>query len=156
MKSRFGAGHALKAPAHITLQMPYRREEIEENDMIGKLKNFAGQESEFHVVLEGYDCFAPRVLFIKIVDHKPIADLHSRLKQMLLEELGVQSSDTFDFNPHMTIATRDLTEDAFEKAWPEFKNRTFRTSFLADSLVLLKHNGKKWEIFKVFPFNGGF
>ena len=153
MKFRFGAGHALKSPAHITLQMPFRREDSKVRDMIKSLKEFASHESGFQVALCNFDCFAPRVLFVKIVDHKPIAALHDRLKSLLREELDVQSKDTFDFNPHMTIATRDLTEDAFEKAWPEFRNRKFEASFMADSLVLLKHNGKNWEVFKVFPFN---
>jgi hypothetical protein len=52
----------------------------------------------------------------------------------------------------MTIATRDLKEPAFEKAWPEFSKRSFENSFTAKSLYLLKHNGKFWEWFREYPF----
>jgi hypothetical protein len=52
----------------------------------------------------------------------------------------------------MTIATRDLTEKAFEKAWPEYRPRIFQAGFIVKSLFLLKHNGKFWEINREFLF----
>ena len=152
MKLRFGAGHALKSPAHITLQMPFRREEGKEKAMMESLKNFAEEESEFQVELKGFDCFAPRVIFVKISDHKPLQALHSRFKKMLRNEIGMKDRNTFDFHPHMTIATRDLTEEAFHNAWPDFESRKFEGSFKVKSLFLLKHNGKFWEIYQEFPF----
>ena len=152
MKMRFGAAHALKAPAHITFQMPFWKEEKKVEAMSASLKNFAGQESEFQVALHGFDCFAPRVLFVKIVDPKPLVILHAKFKKVLREEVGILSKDTFDFHPHMTIATRDLSEEAFEKAWPEFRVRKFEATFLVKSLFLLKHNGRNWDIYREFLF----
>ena len=152
MKLRFSAAHALKAPAHITLQMPFRREESEEISIMESLKNFASLQSEFQIILNGFDCFAPRVLFVKVVDHKPLIILYDKFKRMLREEIGIKNESVFDFHPHMTIATRDLTEEAFRKAWPELKSRKFEASFAVKSIFLLKHNGKNWDIFQEFPF----
>ncbi len=154
MRDRFGAGHALKSPAHITLQMPFRMDEAQERDMAKSLKNFATREMAFQVDLNGFDSFPPRVLFVRIVNHRPLKEFHSRFKQTVVKELGLQDKSPFEYHPHMTIATRDLTEEAFNLAWPEFRNRVFVANFLVKSLFLLKHNGKDWDVYKEFLFNG--
>lgn len=55
-------------------------------------------------------------------------------------------------NPHITIATRYLTNELYHKIWQSFKNRKFIDYFLIDKIVLLKHNTKFWEIYKEFKF----
>ena len=154
LKDNFGASHALKSPAHITLQMPFRRNEADEENIIQTLQKFGEDQTSFEVSMEGFDCFPPRVIFIKILDHKPLIKFQSGLKNTLQEELGLENNNTFAFHPHMTIATRDLTEEAFELAWPQYISRKFKASFKVSSLYLLKHNGKFWDIYKEFPFEG--
>lgn len=52
------------------------------------------------------------------------------------------------FNPHITVAFRDLKKPTFHKIWDDVKNREFMETFLADNITIFKHNGKSWEIFK--------
>ncbi len=152
MQERFDTSHALKSPAHITLQMPFRREEKFEDEIFDTLKNFAANRKKFVINLKGFDAFPPRVLFIKVVDHKPVQNLHSRLNEVLTNYLHfTEDKIKQQLHPHMTIATRDLHKAAFHDAWDEFKNREFQDSFEAKSLVLLKHNGKNWDVFREFP-----
>lgn len=154
MKKRFDASHALKSPAHITLQMPFRREEEFESEIIETLQNFAVNQSPFALSLNGFDAFPPRVLFIKIEEHPPVQNLHSKLNVVLSNSLSFTEKEIKQqLHPHLTIATRDLHKAAFHAAWDEFKNREFRASFDVNSLFLLKHNGKYWDIFREFPFN---
>ncbi len=153
MKERFNSKHALNSPAHITLQMPYRRSENEENNMIQFLEDFAKHQKPFHVDLKGFGCFTPRVLFVKVYCHAPIIQLHMTLKEVLKNQLDFKEKDiTTNIHPHMTTATRDLSKLEFHKAWPEFENRVFEASFEAKSLFLLKHNGKFWDINREFLF----
>lgn len=153
MKERFNASHALKAPAHITLQMPFRRDEAFEKMLISELEYFASGQHAFNITLNGFDAFPPRVIFIKIENHRPAEDLHSELQNILKESLGFTEKVLMSrFHPHLTIATRDLSKKMFHKAWPEFKEREFKASFTADRLHLLKHNGKHWELFREFSF----
>ena len=152
MRDRFGASHALKSPAHITLQMPFRMDESKERDMGKSLKNFATREMAFKVDLNGFDSFPPRVLFVRIVNHQPLKEFHDRFNESVTKELGLQNKSPFEYHPHMTIATRDLTEDAFNLAWPELSSRTFEGNFLVKSLFLLKHNGKDWDVYQEFQF----
>lgn len=153
MKDRFNAKHALKSPAHLTLQMPFRREEKEEARIIKTLGEFAASQNPFTLNLDGFGAFPPRVIFINISNPGPVIQLHKNLKIILTDSLGFEPKDLIDqIHPHMTIATRDLTAAAFQAAWPEFKDRKFSASFTADGLTLLKHNGAQWEIFQEFGF----
>lgn len=154
MRDRFGASHALKSPAHITLQMPFRKNEEDEENIKQCLRSFAEKEETFNIDLDGFNCFPPRVLFLRIVDHGPLIEFHDRFKERVSLELGLQTNSPFKYHPHMTIATRDLSEDAFYKAWPEFEKRAFEASFEAKSIFLLKHNGKDWDVYEEFLFNG--
>ena len=153
IKDRFGAAHALKSPAHITLQMPFHWLESEEHLLEKCLREFAARQGSLRVRLKDFDCFAPGVLFVKVEDHLPLQQLHYALKKELVYRLGVpQSQRTAKFHPHMTIATRDLKESDFKAAWEAFKERRFSAAFKAGSLFLLKHNGKDWDLFMEFPF----
>lgn len=155
MKSRFNAKHALKSPAHITLQMPFRKIHSEEHRTIEALEQLATTQSPFAVGLSGFGCFTPRVIFVKVENHQPIVDLHANLNRVLAEELNFKPNEIMPtIHPHVTIATRDLTEIAFPTAWEEFKERAFNASFEANSLFLLKHNGKFWDIYREFHFKG--
>ncbi|UOB19162.1 2'-5' RNA ligase family protein [Abyssalbus ytuae] len=154
MRSRFNTKHALKSPAHITLQMPFKRPVKDENEIVNQLRDFASLQSTFHIGLKGFDCFKPRVIFIKIENHLPIIKLHKQLNQLLKKELDFKDNElTAKIHPHITIATRDLSIDGFKNAWPEYDKRDFKRLFTVKSLFLLKHNGKSWDIYKEFPFN---
>ena len=153
MRDRYGASHALKSPAHITLQMPFRMDGPEETALIKTLRTFASGQESFKIRLSGFDCFPPRVLYIKIDNPRLLFPLHSDLQEMLRQEPGFPGKEShFRFHPHMTLATRDLTEESFHKAWHEFSGRDFEAIFQVHSLFLLKHNGKTWDCFREFPF----
>lgn len=155
MREYYGAGHALRSPAHITLQKPFKRDPEGGRAISDALHHFARHEEPFNIELDGYGAFAPRVLYIKLKENKHIALLHERLKSMLLSSLAFTPDEiSKDIQPHITIATRDLTKEAFSEAWPEFRYEVIAGSFVARSLFLLKHNGRYWDIFREFPFKG--
>ncbi|MBT8298865.1 MAG: 2'-5' RNA ligase family protein [Maribacter sp.] len=153
LKERFNAAHALRSPAHITLQMPFRRSKEDEPYLIDTLQEFAADQKRFTVRLSGFDCFSPRVIFVKVIDHEPIISIHAQLKQVLTDKMKfTEKAINQNIHPHMTIATRDLSIEAFHGAWREFEKREFEASFLTKSLFLLKHNGKFWDVYREFLF----
>jgi 2'-5' RNA ligase len=153
MKAEYGPGHALKSPAHITLQMPFKRNHEDETLMSGTIRMFVKGEKSFTVDLDGFGAFGPRVIFIKITDPGPVRAMHSRLKEVLMAELHFSPEEIMkDVQPHITVATRDLTKETFSEAWPEFQKEEFRASFDVHSVFLLKHNGRNWDILEEFPF----
>lgn len=153
IKERFNAAKALRSPAHITLQMPFKSRKQDEPYLIDTLQEFATYQKKFIVKLSGFDCFSPKVIFIKVSDHEPIISVHTQLRKVLSDKMEFKENVlTQNIHPHMTIATRDLSVEAFGKAWGEFEKREFEASFLTKSLFLLKHNGKFWEIYREFLF----
>ncbi len=153
MKERFNAARALRSPAHITLQMPFKSSGKEEPHLIKTLQAFAANQKRFIVRLSGVDCFSPKVIFVKVIDHAPIIAVHAQLKKVLTDKMGFkENAITQNILPHMTIASRDLSVEAFNEAWVEFEKREFEASFLTKSLFLLKHNGKFWQIYREFSF----
>lgn len=153
MKVRFRAGHALKSPAHITLQKPFKRLTAGEAKIAEALRFFSMAEHRFTVDLDGFSCFAPRVIYINIIDTEPVVSLHKRVMNMLLTELNFDRVEIMKtVQPHITIATRDLSPEAFNEAWPEFQNREFKGSFDVNSFFLLKHNGMNWDVYREFNF----
>ena len=157
MKAEYGAGHALKSPAHITLQMPFKRSPEDETSISGALRRFVTGEKSFTVDLDGFGAFAPRVIFIKISEPEPVRALHSRLKQVLITELHFSQAEIMkDVQPHITVATRDLAKEAFSEAWPELQKEEFIASFDVRSIFLLKHNGRNWDILGEFSFGNNY
>ena len=153
MKERFNAARALRSPAHITLQMPFRRSEEDEPYLIDTLQEFAVGQKKFMVKLSGFDCFSPRVIFVKVIEHEPIIAVHAQLKQFLTDKMDFKEKVITQYiHPHMTLASRDLSVAAFHSAWQEFERREFEASFISRSLFLLKHNGNFWEIYREFLF----
>jgi 2'-5' RNA ligase len=153
MRDEYGAGHALRSPAHLTLQMPFKRSFADEALISGALERFALHEHPFRIDLDGYGSFPPRVIYIRIINPEPVRALHTRLRQMLVDVLGFEQQEvTAELKPHITIATRDLTATAFSEAWPVMQKEKFTGDFRAESIFLLKHNGRSWDILREFPF----
>ena len=154
MKDEYGASHALKSPAHITLQMPFKRSPDAGAGISSALREFAAGERPFRVDLDGFGAFPPRVIYIQITNPQPIAELHGRLKKLLIETPGFTREEIMQHvQPHITVATRDLTKAAFNEAWPEMKDREFTGRFTVNSIFLLRHNGRHWDIMSEYPFD---
>lgn len=152
-KHKFNSSHALKSPAHITLQMPFKRAEYSEKKLAEHLKTLSKECTPFETEINGFDCFEPRVIFATFKNHSPFKTLNSKIVKTM-KSFGLKDSEISNkFHPHMTVATRDLNKESFYKAWPEFKKRELKRKFQVNSIFLLKHNGKFWDIFQKFTFN---
>ncbi|MBE7641189.1 hypothetical protein GUB10_12675 [Salegentibacter sp. BLCTC] len=143
---KYEAKHALKLPAHITLQIPFKIPETEEEKLIEALQGFAKTQNNFQVELKDFGRFGQKVIFINIEDHKELINLHKDLQAILHKNFSFKKHETFSkIHPHISIASRDLHYKEFPKAWADFKTRKFTDSFLVKNFSLLKHNGKVWE-----------
>ncbi len=153
IRDRFGAKHALKSPAHITLQMPFWWDEREEPRLLSTLGAAAAKEHAFHIELDGFDSFAPRVIFVRIANPNSIITLHQRLLPTLRSTLDIPPPYRGDgLHPHMTIATRDLRKAAFHEARAHYRTAPFEASFSTSAIWLLKHSGKHWDMHQALSF----
>jgi 2'-5' RNA ligase len=146
---------SLNSPPHITLHMPFKWKRDKEAELISKLADFVNLQHPFNLELSNFSSFPPKVIFIDVALSKEILQLQQELQRFCKRELNLFNATYKEqpFHPHLTLAFRDLKKPMFEKAWEEFKNKVYHDNFLADKLILLKHNGKFWESYKEFSFN---
>ena len=145
---KYNTYHALKSPPHITLIPPFRISDTKTQDLTKKLERFSSIEKTFSISTNGFGAFAPRVIYISIDRNENLSKLYIRL----ISEFNEVCSNK-NFKPHMTIAFRDITTEIFRKAWSEYEKKPILQTFQVNSLYLLKHNGKSWDVVDEFPFH---
>ncbi len=152
-EKNYDSKRQLKIPVHLTLVPPFKRDADFEKTMIPSLQDFAEEQQPFEIDLQDFGAFGERVIFVNVRKNDRLKKLHRDLISWLSAKLYFEDLETGKrFHPHVTLANRDLKPEAFKKAWPEFKKRTFSASFHATSIYLLKHNSLVWEIFHEFQF----
>jgi 2'-5' RNA ligase len=139
---------SLNSPPHITLHMPFDWRPEKEPPLKEKLLTFAVSQNRFTVKLENFGCFAPRVIFIRVIEGTQLSSLQLCLHRFCKTELNLFNAQFKDlpFHPHLTVAFRDLKKPAFFKAWEEFKEKPYASEFEADKIALLKHDGRRWDV----------
>ncbi len=153
IKNNYGIKHALKLPAHITIQIPFRMHQSKEKKLFKKLREFSAHRHSWNTKLDGFGRFAKNVIFIKIQEHQPFVQIHKDLQEMMLGFLDLKSHEiSAKIHPHITIAARDLKRSHFPGIWEDFKDKSYSASFSVQDIYLFKHNGENWDLLKVFSF----
>lgn len=149
IKNEFGCKQALKPPVHITLQAPFKRPESIESSLISGLQQFCSGFKPFDVEINGFGTFSPHTIFLKPEKTKGLMDFRQGLIQLLENEFDFADQEIGfrDFNPHFTIAYRDL-KNKYPKVWETYKSKEFRDAFQVAEIFLLKHNYKFWEVLR--------
>jgi len=146
-KDQYNCKASLRSPAHITLQMPFQFSESKEAELIHQLQLFASGQQAFSLHLNGFNCFEPRVIYIDVIKSKELQSMQKALAKYLKSHLGIFNADYKNrgFNPHMTVAFRDLRKPLFYQAWSEFQDKPFEGKFEVQGFWLLKHDGQMWQ-----------
>ncbi|WP_299175980.1 2'-5' RNA ligase family protein [uncultured Chryseobacterium sp.] len=129
---------ALKNDAHITLFPPFTRDLDLENDIHIAFQKIDTAIPPFEIELNGFGGFPNKnpVIFVKPEISDSLIDLHNRVKQQF-------NFTNYSFNPHITVGYRDLTFENYIKAMKVYQNKEYKTKFLVDKILLLRHD-EKW------------
>jgi 2'-5' RNA ligase len=146
MRKQFGCMVALKSPGHITLIPPFWMDEERENELIETLQQFKSNDKpEIH--LKDFSHFGDRVLFIHVNENEQLTQLKEQAETHFIQSFnGVIKKDERPFNPHVTIANRDVSPSTFVKAWAHFSKEKFEESFIAEEISVLKLNSGRWDV----------
>ncbi|MBB6372664.1 2'-5' RNA ligase family protein [Chryseobacterium shigense] len=129
---------ALKNDAHITLFPPFSRDIDLESDIYIAFQKINTEISPFEILLNGFGSFPnPKspVIFVQPEMNENLNLLHQKVGQYF-------NFIKYSFSPHMTVGYRDLSFDNYLKAWDVYRNKTYKTKFLVDKILLLRHDGK--------------
>ncbi len=157
IKQRFAETYnsraAQKSPPHITLQPPFMWQKENLVILQQSLKEFAQAQAPIPVTLSDFGAFPPKVIFINVLKTPELLQIKQDLQIHLQRSLGIVHKEPKNrqFNPHITLASRDLSKRNFSLAWQKYKDQELYFSYTISQLTLLIHNGQKWEINQDFP-----
>lgn len=154
ISKKFNSRHALRSPAHITLQMPFHFEEEKEEVLLHSLTLLAMGQIPFNCTLNDFNHFDQGVVFIDVIPNEKLRSLRTSLQDHLRAHYNFSEKKLSKrFHPHITIANRDLPAKRFPACWEAFKDRNYRRSFEVKAFSILKHRGDHWEVYREFPFS---
>ncbi len=141
----------LKIPIHITVIPPFNLDQSKETDLRESIDTFCNSRTPFRVELADFGEFDKSVVFVDVCPNENLQNLYQDLFAWINSDMELNLEKRYPkYNPHITLANRDLAPDMFESAWNTFKNRSFNGAFNANSLCLLKHDGERWEVLEEF------
>jgi len=147
MKERFGCLVALRSPAHITLVPPFWMGQESQRKLEDGIDNFTREQFRFQITLRNFAAFKPRVIYVDVPETKHLEALYDRLFSFLLKlNTFPIAKDERAFHPHVTLATRDLHKKSFHQAWEIFKQKSYEAFWLVNSISILRHNQKNWDV----------
>jgi len=141
---------SLRSPAHITLVPPFHYRQEDEYLLIRNMLQFHSSAPQFDITLDGFGCFAPRVIFVRPLPSAELTDLYDDLQTHVRTFLPERKKTSPPFHPHITVANRDWSEYDFYKAWDEMRTRPFSGAFTAEKISLLKLEKEKWKVLAKF------
>jgi len=142
LASNYNNSKAIKNDAHITLFPPFSRELELESDIIEAFERIDTHLTPFEIELNGFESFSnPKnpVIFVKPEYNTNLIDLYHRVKQQF-------NFNKYSFTPHITIGYRDLSFENYLKAWEAYKDKSYKTKFIVDRILVLRYDGKWFPI----------
>lgn len=148
--------HAQTSPPHITLQPPFEWQ-IDQVPLLKKsLLDFVQTRTAVPITLKGFGTFPPRVIYINVLKTPDLLAIQKDLMHYLEKTFSItvnQLTKNRPFNPHLTVAYKDLTKQNFYKSWQEFEHRELDFEFMVSNLTLLRHDGQRWNVILELPFS---
>lgn len=143
---KFNVYKGLKPPVHITLHRPFKMESSFEKNLV-RLLAPAAVHNGFEVHLENFGSFNIQVLYLNVLRNEALTGLYRKINGIInrnkLDPKEVKTGNR-SFNPHITIAYRDIPAETFPAMWEQYKDERFKRTFTADRFFLLKHTGEEW------------
>jgi len=154
ISQQYNSKAALRSPPHITLVPPFLFKQMRTEELIATIKEAVVNLISFSVDLTGFGSFPPKVIVIQVQPSNTLSQTQRILSGTFKKKLNINHGNTNNrvFQPHITVAFRDLRKAQFYPAWEEFSRKEFKQSFTCQSISLLKHNGKIWEVYREFSF----
>ena len=141
MAERYFARHAFECPAHITLHMPFKWKSTHEGELYRVLIDITTGMRSFEVVLQNFGSFEHRVIYVNVVENNLLRMLRDQvLREMRKKHVYNGEYRNEGFQPHITIAFRNLRKANFFEAWDAFKNKKYERSFFVKKSPCLNIN----------------
>jgi len=150
ISEKFKVYESLKRPAHITLYPPVKLSSQDAEKSFFKALEDAAFGKPFIQVLRNFNSFHDKTFYLDVEQHEGLMNLEKQITKALQPLKLIEKKEKF--NPHVTLAFRDVKPPVFQQLSAEFKDRKFKREFPVSSFSVYKHQDKRWQPFKEFNF----
>lgn len=156
MKQQFATDFNCPQALHLKPQISivkFSQFEMAECRFIHRLRNLTASFPPHEVVLDGFGSHPSHTIYIKVSTINAITDMAKQLKQLQpFLKLNQQHKPHFITDYAITLAHK-LLPWQYEKGWLQYSNTSFKGSFLADRLLLLKRNEGEKQYREIAAFS---
>ncbi|MBB6239244.1 2'-5' RNA ligase [Pedobacter sp. AK013] len=150
ISDKFKVYESLKRPAHITLYPPVKLAAFDIEKSFFKALADASFSLPFTQVLRNFNSFPEHTFYLDVEQNEGLMRLEKQITKALQPLKLIEKKEKF--NPHLTLAFRDVKPPVFKQISAEFKDRKFKREFQVSSFSVYKHTDKRWQPFKEFHF----
>ena len=148
MNEVYGCKSGHGTPIHVTLVPPFRlQEEYSTADFISVIeKEVLPNGLGFTAHINNFDAFGDRTLFANVVAGDAWTRLRDKTVQALLNTCpGCTKKDKKPFQPHATVANRDIPAGVMTKAIQVMNELNLAEDFPVDNITIFERKGDRWE-----------
>ena len=148
MNEVYGCKSGHGTPIHITLVPPFRlQEEYATADLISAIeKEVLPKGLGFTAHIDNFDAFGDRTLFANVVADENWTKLRDKTIQTILNACpGCTKKDKKPFQPHATVANRDIPVGIMTKALQVMNELNLAEDFPVDNITIFERKGNRWE-----------
>ena len=157
MNEVYGCKSGHGTPIHVTLIPPFRlQEEYSTADLISAIeKEVLPKGLGFTAHIDNFDAFGDRTLFANVVAGDAWTTLRDKTVQTILNACpGCAKKDKKPFQPHATVANRDIPVGIMTKALQVMNELNLAEDFLVDNITIFERKGNRWEAGVILELSG--
>ena len=148
MNEVYGCKSGQGTPIHVTLVPPFRlQEEYSTADLISAIeKEVLPQGLGFTAHIDNFDAFGDRTLFANVIADENWTKLRDKTIQAILNACpGCTKKDKKPFQPHATVANRDIPVGVMTKSLEVMNELNLAEDFPVDNITIFERKGNRWE-----------
>lgn len=167
MSHTYGCKSGYRTPIHVTLVPPFKLQEeygtqdlenaifsaIESGSITRALATDSGEKFLAHI--EGFDAFGDRTIFAKVLADPRWTSLRDLTFDAVLKSCpGCTKKDARPFQPHATVANRDIPSGVSSDALKVLGEINLNEDFHVDNITIFERKGSAWEIASTIELGG--
>lgn len=150
MNEAYGCKSGYGTPIHVTLVPPFKLPtEYSTDDLIRSIQDYVmpfASQLKFEAHIDNFDAFGDRTIFAKVIrDDKWTALRDKVLAAVLKAAPGCTKKDGRPFQPHLTVANRDIPAGVSKDALEVMNELNLVEEFPVDNITIFERKGGKWE-----------